>query len=153
MNFTRARDRSETAGSASRATMFKTSRAHPRPRSALEDPETRLATDCSICESHDECQSDVESRDIAVIEVTDLPRDSCAPNRDRFVGNHMRPRAMGKTPSVTRYSVTRYEESQGRLFGIARYGASKGVTMKHVPAGGKLAGKSVSRAQGFPYLS
>ena len=66
---------------------------------------------CLICESHDECQSDVESRDIAVIEVTDLPPDSCAPNRDRFDGNHMRPRAMGKTPSVTRYSVTRYEES------------------------------------------
>lgn len=70
----------------------------------LSDPkraESRLT--CLICQSHDECQSDVESCDIAV-EVTDLSANSCAPNRDGLVGHHDRVRrpfrAVGSTATV-----------------------------------------------------
>jgi len=45
---------------------------------------------CLIRQSHDKCQSYIESCDIAVVEVTDLPANACAPNRDRFVGHHVR---------------------------------------------------------------
>src|ERR1700757_4537812 len=41
----------------------------------------------SICKSHDECQRDVQSRDIAVIQMTDLLSDSRTPNRNGLVGH------------------------------------------------------------------
>jgi hypothetical protein len=44
-----------------------------------------------VRETHDECQSDVESADVIVVEMPDLPPDSFAPNRHRFIGHHLRP--------------------------------------------------------------
>ena len=41
----------------------------------------------SICKSHDECQRDVQSRDGAVIQMADLPSDSCTPNRNGLVSH------------------------------------------------------------------
>src|SRR6266478_9742229 len=43
-----------------------------------------------ICQAHDERQGDIQSRDVVVVEVSDLPANSCAPNRDRLVSHHMR---------------------------------------------------------------
>jgi hypothetical protein len=47
----------------------------------------------AICKSHDECQRDVQSRDVAVIQMADLLSDSRTPNRNGLVGHHVGSRA------------------------------------------------------------
>ena len=42
-----------------------------------------------VRQTHDECQSDVESVDVIVVEMSDLPSDSFAPNRHRLIGHHL----------------------------------------------------------------
>ncbi len=42
-----------------------------------------------VCEAHHERQNHVESRDIPLIEATQLPADSLASNRDWLVGHHL----------------------------------------------------------------
>ena len=43
-----------------------------------------------IRQAHDECQGDIQSRDVAIVKVADLPANSGAPNRDRLVSHHVR---------------------------------------------------------------
>jgi hypothetical protein len=46
----------------------------------------------AICKSHDECQRDVQSRDVAVIQMTDLLSDLRTPNRNGLVGHDVESR-------------------------------------------------------------
>jgi len=45
-----------------------------------------------VRQAHDKCQSDIQSRDVFVVETTDLFPDSLAPNRNRLVRHHLRSR-------------------------------------------------------------
>jgi len=64
-----------------------------RQRRDLESDLARCEESRLICEAHDECQGDIQPRDVVVIEVSNLPANSCAPNRDRLVSHHVRSRA------------------------------------------------------------
>ena len=45
----------------------------------------------SVRQTHDECQGNVESADVIVVEMSDMPSDARAPNRHRFIGHRLRP--------------------------------------------------------------
>lgn len=57
----------------------------------LPPPSLKRSALRSVRQTHDECQGDVESADVIVVEMSDLPSDSLAPNRHRFIGHHLRP--------------------------------------------------------------
>ena len=70
---------------------FVTCGGAPRNRRRPDRPayeESRL-----VCEAHDECQGDIQSRDVAIVKAADLPTKAGAPNRDRLVRHHVRARA------------------------------------------------------------
>src|SRR5205807_1423192 len=63
-----------------------------------------------IRQAHDECQGDIQSRDVAIVKVADLPANSGAPNRDRLVSHHVR------SPTQT-VSSTGFVTTSPRLIG------------------------------------
>src|SRR5438045_9712755 len=70
---------------------FVTCGGAPRNRRRPDRPayeESRL-----VCQAHDECQGDIQSRDVAIVKAADLPTKAGAPNRDRPASHYLRPPA------------------------------------------------------------
>ena len=59
-----------------------------------------------IRQAHDECQGDIQSRDVAIVKVADLPANSAAPNRGRLVSHHVR----SPTQTVSSTGFDRYSK-------------------------------------------
>src|ERR1700722_4892079 len=57
---------------------------------ACRPPQHREKLWLLVRQAHDERQGDIESRDVLVVEMANMPSDSFAPDRDRLVGHHLR---------------------------------------------------------------
>src|SRR5438552_6239822 len=65
----------------------------PISRTTREEGHAEYEESRLVCEAHDECQGDIQSRDVAIVKAADLPTKAGAPNRDQLVSHHVRPRA------------------------------------------------------------
>jgi hypothetical protein len=43
-----------------------------------------------VCQTHDECQGDVEAADVFVVKMPDQASDTFAPNRHGLIGHYLR---------------------------------------------------------------
>ena len=69
-----------------------------------------------VRQAHDECQSNIQSRDVPVVEMTDLSSNSLPPNGDGLVGHHLRPNSQ----SVLLGRIDRYPKIRRIVCAAAR---------------------------------
>ena len=61
-----------------------------------------------VRQPHDECQSDIQSRDVPIVEMADLSSNSLPPNGDGLVSHHLRPNSQSVLLGrIDRYSKIR----------------------------------------------
>src|SRR5213075_845314 len=62
----------------------------PISRTTREEGHAEYEESRLVCEAHDKCQGDIQSRDVAIVKAADLPTNAGAPNCDRLVRERVR---------------------------------------------------------------